>query len=111
MNRMPRRPFVRLAATGLAGALLGACASPTATGAPRGASAPSGTTRAAWETEWDRVVEAAEREGVLSVAMAPGDAYRQASAAFAQAFPRIRVEVSGASGREFAPRILSERQA
>ena len=54
---------------------------------------------------------AAEREGVVAVATAPGDAYRQASAAFAQAFPRIRLEVNGASGREFAPRILSERQA
>src|SRR5437773_1807542 len=103
MKRMHRRPFVRLAATGLAGVLLAACAPRTSTEAPRGTAASSGAPRAEWETQWDRVVAAAEREGVVAVATAPGDAYRQASAAFAQAFPRIRLEVNGASGREFAP--------
>jgi len=64
------------------------------------------------QAEWDRVLAAAKKEGAVTVAGAPGDTHREALAdAFTKAYPEIRVEYTGMSGRDGVPRIVRERQA
>jgi iron(III) transport system substrate-binding protein len=80
----------------------------TAPAAPAAASAPA---PAAWQAEWDRVVAAARQEGRVVVFGPPGDLYRTALTAFEKAYPGIQLEYTGASGRDFAPKVLAERDA
>jgi iron(III) transport system substrate-binding protein len=47
----------------------------------------------------------------VAVAGPPGDTYRAALSAFQQAYPEIRVEYNGSSGRDFAAKIIAEQQA
>jgi iron(III) transport system substrate-binding protein len=62
--------------------------------------------------EWEKVVAAAESEGQVSIAGPPGDAFREAIVdAFRKAYPKIKVELMGGSGRDKVARILRERQA
>jgi iron(III) transport system substrate-binding protein len=63
------------------------------------------------QSEWDRIVAAAKQEGTIVVGGPPGEIYREGLAAFQQRYPEIRVEYSGLSGRDFAPKVLAERQA
>jgi iron(III) transport system substrate-binding protein len=64
------------------------------------------------QSEWDRVLAAAKKEGVVAVAGAPGNTHREALGdAFAKAYPDIKVEYNGMSGRDGVPRIVRERQA
>src|SRR5688572_16721060 len=109
-----RRGFLRVAALGAAGTALGACApaaapakppaQPTAPAKPAVAAATAAPARAAWEQEWERVLAAARQEGVVVVAGPPGDLYRQALVAFEKTYPDIKVEYTGASGRDFGPK-------
>jgi iron(III) transport system substrate-binding protein len=57
------------------------------------------------------VLAAARQEGVVVVAGPPGDLYRQALVAFEKTYPDIKVEYTGASGRDFGPKIIAERDA
>ena len=52
---------------------------------------------------------AAKREGKVVVAGGPGNIYRDAALAFQKAFPDIQIEFTGASGRDFGPKVLAER--
>ena len=62
--------------------------------------------------EWEKLVAAAEAEGQVGIAGPPGDAFRDAIVdAFRKAYPKIRVELLGGSGRDKVARILRERQA
>jgi iron(III) transport system substrate-binding protein len=93
-----------------------ACAGPSAAPPAGGqsgtaAGATSGPTSAPWEAEWEQTLAAAKREGRVSVAGPPGETYRVPLLAFQQAYPDIRVEYNGSSGRDFASKILAERQA
>jgi len=65
-----------------------------------------------WQKEWEAVLAAAEREGQVSIAGPPGDAFREALVdGFSKAHPKIKVELLGGSGRDKVARILRERQA
>jgi iron(III) transport system substrate-binding protein len=99
--------------------LLAACAP---AGSPGPAAAPTSRTTAAapasspavgsaWQGEWERTVAAARREGLVVVAGAPGQLYRQAMSRFEQAYPDVKLEYVGVSGRDFAPKVLAERRA
>jgi iron(III) transport system substrate-binding protein len=96
----------------LAMAVLVACG-PSA--APPPAAPTRGDTAAApaapAPSEWDRTLAAARQEGKVSVAGPPGQTYRDALMEFQKAHPEIAVEYSALSGRDFAPRVLAERQA
>jgi len=64
------------------------------------------------KAEWDRVLEAAKKEGKVVVFGPPGANARQALAdSFQKAFPEIQVEYQGATGATTAPRILSEQKS
>jgi iron(III) transport system substrate-binding protein len=115
-RQVHRRGFLRLVGLGSLGVLLAACAAPPAAAPPAkpaqapaaGAAAPA---KAAWEAEWERVLAQARQEGTVAVAGPPGTEYRTALAAFEQAHPDIKLEFNGASGRDFEPKLLAERQA
>jgi iron(III) transport system substrate-binding protein len=69
------------------------------------------TAQANWQTEWEKTLSAAKREGRVVVAGSHGEVFRQALTAFQQAYPEIKLEFSAASGRDWAPKILAEREA
>jgi iron(III) transport system substrate-binding protein len=64
-----------------------------------------------WQAEWEKTVAAAKQEGRVVVGGGPGEAFRRALTGFQDAFPDIKLEFTGASGRDYGPRILAERQA
>jgi len=115
---LTRRGFLQLAALGSLGAAVAACA-PSPTGGapaakppakPAASGAPAAPASAA-TGEWERVLAAAKQEGRLVLAGPPGDLYRNALVAFEKAYPDIKVEFSGGSGRDLAPRLMAEREA
>ena len=65
-----------------------------------------------WRKEWEGILAAAEKEGQVNIAGPPGDAFREALVdSFRKAYPKIKVELLGGSGRDKVARILRERQA
>jgi iron(III) transport system substrate-binding protein len=69
------------------------------------------TASPSWKADWERVLAGAKEEGTLMIGGPPAIQYRDALIAFQKAFPNIKVEYFGGSGRDFAPRILAERRA
>lgn len=66
---------------------------------------------AAWQEEWQKVLEAAKKEGVVAVS---GPAGVQSRDSLTKPFTDkygIKVNFFGASGRELSPRIMAERRA
>ena len=63
-----------------------------------------------WKTEWERTVNAAEKEGQVTVYIA-GYSKVIESGAFQKAFPRIKVVFVGGSGSQLSKRIAAERRA
>jgi iron(III) transport system substrate-binding protein len=62
--------------------------------------------------EWEKVVEAAKKEGKLVIFGPAGANARQALAdGFEKKFPGVKVEFSGGSGAKLAARLLAERRA
>lgn len=63
------------------------------------------------EEAWNQIIEAAKKEGEVAVAGPPGDNFRDAILAFEKAYPEIKVNVQGFSGRDFGPKVIAEHQA
>jgi ABC-type glycerol-3-phosphate transport system substrate-binding protein len=112
-----RRDLLRLiGATGVA-ALAAACSQATPappTSAPQQqAPAQPASAGKPQETDWDKVVDAAKKEGHLLVATYAGSTYRRVMDDFEAAYPGIKVEQTGfqSSSRDFFPRYFQERQA
>jgi ABC-type Fe3+ transport system substrate-binding protein len=62
--------------------------------------------------EWAEIVRAAEVEKQVNLAGPPGDAFRAAMVdGFQKAYPKIKVELLGGTGRDKVARIVRERQA
>ncbi len=88
-------------------------AAPAPTTAPA-AGAPAATVPGAVsDAEWASVVEAARKEGVISLATYAGTPHRNISMAFEAAYPGIKVEHSQfqSSSRDYVPRLLQEQKA
>src|SRR6476620_9448658 len=65
-----------------------------------------------WQAEWDRTVQAAKKEGSLSLYIYQGDGELGAVAqAFEKKFPEIHVVTTTGRGNTLAPRIMAERRA
>src|SRR5579862_3331561 len=61
---------------------------------------------------WDEIVKAASGEGEVDVHGGPGKLYEQSlTEGFRSAFPQIKINFSGFSGRDAIPKILREREA
>src|SRR5712692_8765096 len=107
-----RRKLLRGGLLAASGTLLAGCQ--PAVGTPATNSAPSSasaTTTAAKPSEWDQLVDAAKREGVVSVYATDSVNRPALVGAFERAFPGIRVEGTFAPGSQQAQRIITERQA
>ena len=63
---------------------------------------------AAWQTEWERVVKAAEQEGEVSYYTVGEFNFLTE---FEKKFPRIKVKVVQGRGNELLVRIMTERRA
>jgi len=64
--------------------------------------------RADWKPEWDRTIEAAKKEGQLSIYIG---AYEGVLAEFKKAYPEIKVFSVASGTTEMATRVLAERRA
>jgi iron(III) transport system substrate-binding protein len=89
--------------------LLAACArAPAPTGSPQ--SAPTSADPS--QSEWARIVEAAKREGQISLLGQTGEPVSEALAeAFQRAYPDIKVDYNGMIGAQMVTKILNERAA
>src|SRR6476661_11122637 len=63
-----------------------------------------------WKKEWEKTVEAAKKEGQVSVYIGGWEAILE-SGAFQKAYPEIKVTWVGGRAGEIAKRILAERRA
>ena len=67
---------------------------------------------AAAESAWEDVVKAALAEGEVDVHGGPGKLYEEAlTQGFRAAYPAIKINFSGSSGRDAIPQIMREREA
>ncbi|HWP58652.1 MAG TPA: extracellular solute-binding protein [Candidatus Acidoferrales bacterium] len=65
-----------------------------------------------WQAEWERTVQAAKKEGKLSLYMFQGEGELGAVAeAFQKKFPEIQVITTPGRGNTLAPRVMAERRA
>jgi iron(III) transport system substrate-binding protein len=65
-----------------------------------------------WQAEWERTVQAAKKEGALSLYMYQGEGELSAVAQlFQKKYPEINVAVTPGRGNTFAPKIMAERRA
>jgi iron(III) transport system substrate-binding protein len=83
------------------------------TTAPAVAAAKPSVPGAVSDAEWNSIVEAARKEGTLSLATYAGTSHRNISAAFEAAYPGIKVEHQQfqSSSRDYVPRLLQEQKA
>jgi len=69
-------------------------------------------TKPNWQSEWERTVQAAKKEGALSLYMYQGEGELAAMAQlFQKKYPEINVTVTPGRGNTFAPKIMAERRA
>jgi iron(III) transport system substrate-binding protein len=65
-----------------------------------------------WQAEWERTVQAAKKEGALSLYLLEGDGELSAVAqTFQKKFPEIRLVTTPGRGNTLAPRVMAERRA
>jgi iron(III) transport system substrate-binding protein len=64
-----------------------------------------------WKREWERTLSAGQKEGQITVYGPPGNQYRDAIGAFADAHPKIRLNYVPGSGTNNAQRLFAERRA
>ncbi len=65
-----------------------------------------------WQAEWDRTVQAAKKEGGLSIYLYEGDGELGTVAQqFQKQYPEINVVTTPGRGNTLAPRIMAERRA
>lgn len=67
--------------------------------------------RPSWQQEWDKSVEAAKKEGALSLYLFQGDGELSGVAQqFQKKYPEINVAVTPGRGNTLGPRIMAERR-
>jgi len=72
----------------------------------------AGESRPTWQSEWERTVAAAKREGRLTLYLYQGDGELSAVAdAFHQRYPEIAVTTVPGRGNQLGPRLMAERRA
>jgi hypothetical protein len=65
-----------------------------------------------WQSEWDKTVQAAKKEGKLSLYLLQGEGELSAVAQlFQKKYPEINVVTTPGRGNTLAPRIMAERRA
>lgn len=113
MTGVSRRNFLTTAAAGTAPALLACAPGSVPAPSPAPVAPPAGAPQSApvWQREWDLLVEAAKREGKLSILTLTGTGYRKALDEFERAFGITVDHTPGASSSIYLPKIEKEREA
>lgn len=70
-----------------------------------------GQTKPNWKVEWDKTVEAAKKEGKLTVYLFQRDNIETAVRAFQKKYPEIQVTTLATPAPQTGPRIMAERRA
>jgi iron(III) transport system substrate-binding protein len=74
--------------------------------------AHSAESKTNWQAEWEKTVQAAKKEGALSLYLYQGEGELGAMAQlFQKKYPEINVVVTPGRGNTFAPKIMAERRA
>jgi ABC-type Fe3+ transport system substrate-binding protein len=107
-----RRALLRLIGVAGVAALLASCAQAPAA-QPTGVPAKPAAASQPQDADWQKVVDAAKKEGHLLVATYAGTGYRKVMDAFEAAYPGVTVDQTPfqSSSRDFFPRYFQERQA
>ncbi|MFM2129578.1 MAG: hypothetical protein RL477_1124 [Pseudomonadota bacterium] len=63
-----------------------------------------------WKARWDKVVAAAEKEGLVDIAGPSGRQWQQLLSDFTRDYPKIKARVTPFDSRDFWPRLLKERE-
>src|SRR5215212_5160729 len=93
-----------------------ACSQPAPTTAPPAApptqapAAPAAKEAAPANAGWDQVMEAARREGTLTVATGTGTGPQNFVNRFKEKYPWIKVEQTGFKASDLGPRVISEQR-
>src|SRR5690349_20320434 len=117
-NRLSRRSMLIQMAVASSAALLAACQGAASTPPPAATAPPAPTSGAAApvaasapaSAAWQQVIEAAKREGKVSVNMYPGSGIQTHFQNFMAAYPAISVEQTTLNAASFAPRAVQERK-
>jgi hypothetical protein len=65
-----------------------------------------------WQSEWDRTIQGAKKEGGLSLYLLQGDGeLNNVAQLFQKKYPEINVTTTLGRGNTLAPRIMAERRA
>ena len=67
--------------------------------------------KAAWQTDWEKTIQAAKQEGQLQIYAALGPYHPQIFAEFQKDYPQIKVDVVHGNSSRVSPRLLAERRA
>ncbi|HWP58122.1 MAG TPA: extracellular solute-binding protein [Candidatus Acidoferrales bacterium] len=67
--------------------------------------------KAGWQTEWEKTVAAAEKEGELSIYGQGRAGVGKSIQAFTQAYPKIKLHFIEGSGSNLAKKIMAEKRA
>jgi ABC-type Fe3+ transport system substrate-binding protein len=83
------------------------------TTAPAAKAAAPAVAGAISDADWEKIVEAARKEGTVNVATYAGTAHRKILEVFEAAYPGIKVEHTQfqSSSRDYVPRLLQEQKA
>lgn len=74
------------------------------------AAAQAGESKAAWQAEWDAAVEAAKKEGQITIYHTRGP-FEAVFAEFSKRYPAIKVVSAAGRGGDLISRIMTERRA
>ena len=64
-----------------------------------------------WKADWEKTIQLGNKEGRVVVLLLLGQVFRDAVLPFERAYPQIKLEATGARGRDITPRIRAERDA
>src|SRR5687767_262735 len=104
---MATRRRLKSAATWMLGLFLMACAPQT--GAPA-ALVTTADPAADWQARWEQTVQAAKREGKVTIVTHTNLYHREQIAKFQERYPEIQVEHVPIRPSEFAPKVITEQQ-
>ncbi len=70
-----------------------------------------GAERAAWQSDWEKTVQAAKQEGKIFIYAALGPYHADIFAEFQKDYPEIKASILHGNSSRISPRLLSERRA
>ena len=71
----------------------------------------AGAEKAAWQSDWEKTIQAAKQEGQLQIYAALGPYHPQIYAEFQKDYPQIKLEMVHGNSSRMSPRLLAERRA